>query len=104
LVRWQVTGGSLKESREALEIAETDGKPWFSDGAYPWMCLLGACKMFDVMHLRSSLLSVECREAVLHRGCPSDKMRGNSILLDDIYCLLSDWFWDCYICICALVM
>jgi TatD DNase family protein len=27
LVRWQVTGGSLKESREALEIAETDGKP-----------------------------------------------------------------------------
>ena len=37
LVRWQVTGGSLKESREALEIAETDGKPCCPFGAYSRM-------------------------------------------------------------------
>ena len=37
LVRSQVTGGSLKESREALEIAETDGKPCCPFGAYSRM-------------------------------------------------------------------
>jgi hypothetical protein len=40
LLRWQVTGGSLKESREALEIAETDGKQ---------ALLLCLCLFWDVL-------------------------------------------------------
>jgi hypothetical protein len=39
-LRWQVTGGSLKESREALEIAETDGKQ---------ALLLCWCLLWDVL-------------------------------------------------------
>uniref|UniRef100_A0A453BMD2 Uncharacterized protein n=1 Tax=Aegilops tauschii subsp. strangulata TaxID=200361 RepID=A0A453BMD2_AEGTS len=33
-----VTGGSLKESREALEIAETDGRLFCTVGVHPTRC------------------------------------------------------------------
>ncbi|EEE66592.1 hypothetical protein OsJ_23145 [Oryza sativa Japonica Group] len=38
LVRRKVTGGSLKESREALEIAETDGRLFCMVGVHPTRC------------------------------------------------------------------
>uniref|UniRef100_N1QWD0 Putative deoxyribonuclease TATDN1 n=1 Tax=Aegilops tauschii TaxID=37682 RepID=N1QWD0_AEGTA len=38
LVLHQVTGGSLKESREALEIAETDGRLFCTVGVHPTRC------------------------------------------------------------------
>ncbi|KAE8790573.1 hypothetical protein D1007_35086 [Hordeum vulgare] len=38
LVPHQVTGGSLKESREALEIAETDGRLFCTVGVHPTRC------------------------------------------------------------------
>uniref|UniRef100_A0A0D3GMF4 Uncharacterized protein n=1 Tax=Oryza barthii TaxID=65489 RepID=A0A0D3GMF4_9ORYZ len=38
LVRRKVTGGSLKESREALEIAETDGRLFCMAGVHPTRC------------------------------------------------------------------
>uniref|UniRef100_A0A0E0HWT5 Uncharacterized protein n=1 Tax=Oryza nivara TaxID=4536 RepID=A0A0E0HWT5_ORYNI len=48
-----VTGGSLKESREALEIAETDGELSCLDAGCFDYVLLGAFKVFVVMCLRS---------------------------------------------------
>lgn len=58
-MRRQVTGGSLKESREALEIAETDGKPSCLPaccGSLTAAALGGACKVFGEMLLRSCLV------------------------------------------------
>ena len=55
----QVTGGSLKESREALEIAETDGKPSCLPaccGSLTAAALGGACNVFGEMLLRRSLV------------------------------------------------
>uniref|UniRef100_A0A0E0Q481 TatD related DNase n=1 Tax=Oryza rufipogon TaxID=4529 RepID=A0A0E0Q481_ORYRU len=76
LVRRKVTGGSLKESREALEIAETDGELSCFDAACFDYVLLGAFKVFVVMCLRSCDVLVRCREAVLHGGRAPDEMRG----------------------------
>jgi len=90
----QVTGGSLKESREALEIAETDGKlsglPACC-GSWTSAVLGGACKVFGEMHLRSCLVCVQCREAVLHCGRAPDEMRGS-------------WNFSIGICYCCLVV
>uniref|UniRef100_A0A0E0HWT4 TatD related DNase n=1 Tax=Oryza nivara TaxID=4536 RepID=A0A0E0HWT4_ORYNI len=72
----KVTGGSLKESREALEIAETDGELSCLDAGCFDYVLLGAFKVFVVMCLRSCDVLVRCREAVLHGGRAPDEMRG----------------------------
>jgi hypothetical protein len=72
----KVTGGSLKESREVLEIAETDGELSCLDAGCFDYVLLGAFKVFVVMCLRSCDVLVRCREAVLHGGRAPDEMWG----------------------------
>ncbi|KAB8107514.1 hypothetical protein EE612_042313, partial [Oryza sativa] len=71
-----VTGGSLKESREVLEIAETDGELSCLDAGCFDYVMLGAFKVFVVMCPRSCDVLGRCREAVLHGGRAPDEMWG----------------------------
>uniref|UniRef100_A0A0E0EID7 Uncharacterized protein n=1 Tax=Oryza meridionalis TaxID=40149 RepID=A0A0E0EID7_9ORYZ len=58
-----VTGGSLKESREVLEIAETDGELSCLDAGCFDYVMLGAFKVFVVMCPRSCDVLGRCRDA-----------------------------------------
>jgi hypothetical protein len=54
----------------------------------------GASGVFDVMRLRSCLVSVQCREAVLHGWRAPDEMWGNwHFLLSNLVVHL----WFCYL-------
>jgi hypothetical protein len=78
----------MKESKEALEIAEIDGK---------LCCLLSCCgsltaalggawNVFGEMHLRSCRVCA-CREAILSCGHATNEMRGSwNFLIGICYC------------------